>query len=156
TFWRPYKTTDGGKTWKLISTGMIDDSDVFTMDIDPRNHENIFASACSGIYFSANKGENWVKVNGIPSSSRRTRDLMQHPSIPGTVYAATTEGFWMSQNNGKSWSLTTPKELEINSIAVHPDAPNRVYIATNNYGLMISNDGGKNFTINNGNFTSRF
>ncbi len=155
TFWRPYKTVDGGKNWKLISTGMIDDSDVFTVDIDPRNPDNIFASACSGIYYSSNRGENWAKVNGIPSTSRRTRDLLQHPSIPGTVYAATTEGFWMSQNNGKSWSITTPKQLEINSIAVHPDAPNRVYIATNNYGVMISNDGGKSFAINNGNFTSR-
>jgi photosystem II stability/assembly factor-like uncharacterized protein len=155
TFWRPYKTTDGGKNWKLISTGMIDDSDVFTVDIDPRNPDNIFASACSGIYYSSNKGENWSKVNGIPSTSRRTRDLLQHPSVAGTVFAATTEGFWMSKNNGKSWSLTTSKELEINSITVHPDAPDRIFIATNNYGVMISNDGGKSFAINNGNFTSR-
>ena len=125
TFWRPYKTIDGGKNWKLISKGMIDDSDVFTMDVDPRNPDNIFASACSGIYYSSDKGETWAKANGIPSSARRTRDLLQHPSIAGRVYAATTEGFWMSSENGKSgsWTLSTNKELEINSIAVHPDAP---------------------------------
>lgn len=156
TWWRPYKSTDGGKTWRLIKTGMIDDSDVFAIDIDPRNPDNVFASACSGIYYSTNKGEKWAKVQGIPSDSRRTRAIMQHPTIAGTVYAGTTEGFWMSSDNGKSWSLTTLRQLEVNSIAVHPTEPNKVYIATNNYGLMISNDGGKSFSINNGNLSTRF
>ena len=62
----------------------------------------------------------------------------------------------MSINGGKSWMLTTQRNLEINSIAVHPDEPNRVFIGTNNYGVMVSNDGGKNFVPTNDNFTSRF
>jgi photosystem II stability/assembly factor-like uncharacterized protein len=139
TWWRAYKTTDSGKNWRLIKNGMIDDSDVFAISIDPDNPEHIVASACSGIYESRNGGELWAKIQGIPSQSRRTRDILQHPSIRGTVYAATTEGFWMSSNGGKSWSLTTQRSLEINSIAVHPDAPNRVCIGTNNYGVMVSN-----------------
>lgn len=156
TNWRPYKSTDSGKSWRLIKTGMIDDSDVFAVTIDPRNSEHIIASACSGIYESFNGGDKWAKIQGIPSQSRRTRDIVQHPTIPGTVYAATTEGFWMTTNGGKSWALTTQRNLEINSIAVHPDEPNRIFIATNNYGVMVSNDGGKNFTPTNDNFTSRF
>lgn len=156
TWWRPYKSTDSGKSWRLIKNGMIDDSDVFAVTIDPRNSEHIIASACSGIYESFNGGEKWAKIQGIPSQSRRTRDIVQHPTLPGTVYAATTEGFWMTTNGGKSWALTTQRNLEINSIAVHPDEPNRVYIGTNNYGVMVSMDGGKNFTQTNGNFTSRF
>ena len=156
TWWRPYKSTDSGKSWRLIKSGMIDDSDVFAVTINPRNAEHIIASACSGIYESFNGGEKWAKIQGIPAQSRRTRDIVQHPSVPGTVYAATTEGFWMTTNGGKSWALTTQRSLEINSIAVHPDEPNRVYIATNNYGVMVSTDGGKNFTQTNDNFTSRF
>jgi photosystem II stability/assembly factor-like uncharacterized protein len=156
TWWRPYKTTDGGKNWRLIKDGMIDDSDVFAVTIDQKNPDHVVASACSGIYESFNQGEKWAKIQGIPSQSRRTRDILQHPSLPGTIYAATTEGFWMTSNNGKSWALTTQKDLEINSITVHPDAPNRVFIGTNNYGVMVSNDGGKNFVPTSGNFTSRF
>ena len=75
--------------------------------------------------------------------------------MPGTIFAGTTEGFWLSTTGGKSWSLTTQRNLEINSIAVHPDEPNRVYIATNIYGVMVSNDGGRNFTQSNTSFTSR-
>lgn len=156
TNWRPYKSTDSGKSWKLIKDGMIDDSDVFAVTVDPRNADHIIASACSGIYESFNGGNRWSKIQGIPSQSRRTRDLVQHPSIAGTVYAATTEGFWMTTNGGKAWSLTTSRTFEINSIAVHPEAPNRVFIGTNNYGVMVSNDGGKNFSQTNDNFTSRF
>lgn len=156
TWWRAYKTTDAGQNWRLIKDGMIDDSDVFAVNLDPRNPEHVIASACSGIYESQNGGEKWAKIQGIPSQSRRTRDIMQHPTIPGTVYAATTEGFWMSSNGGKTWALTTQRNLEINSIAVHPQEPNRVFIGTNNYGVMVSNDGGRNFVPANGNFTSRF
>jgi len=156
TWWRAYKSTDTGKNWRLIKDGMIDDSDVFAVNLDPHNPDHIIASACSGIYESQNAGERWAKIQGIPSQSRRTRDIVQHPSLAGVVYAGTTEGFWMSANGGKSWSLTTQRDLEVNSIAVHPDAPNRVYIGTNNYGVMVSNDGGRNFVQSNGNFTSRF
>ncbi|HTH52166.1 MAG TPA: hypothetical protein VL501_09545 [Pyrinomonadaceae bacterium] len=156
TWWRAYKTNDTGKSWHLIKDGMIDDSDVFSVTLDPRNPEHVIASACSGIYESQNAGERWAKIQGIPSQSRRTRDLVQHPSMPGVVYAGTTEGFWMTANGGKSWALTTQRDLEVNSIAVHPDAPNRVFIGTNNYGVLVSNDGGRNFAPSNGNFTSRF
>ena len=155
TWWRAYKSTDSGKSWRLIKDGMIDDSDVFAIDLDPRNPDHIIASACSGIYESQNAGERWAKIQGIPSQSRRTRDILQHPTLPGVVFAATTEGFWMSTNGGKTWALTTQRNLEINSIAVHPEDPNRVLIGTNNYGVMVSNDGGRNFVQTNDNFTSR-
>ncbi len=90
TWWRAYKTTDSGKNWRLIKNGMIDDSDVFAIAVDPRNPDHIISSACSGIYESQNAGEKWSKIQGIPSQSRRTRDIMQHPTVPSTYYAATT------------------------------------------------------------------
>ncbi len=156
TTWRPYKSTDAGKSWRLIKTGMIDDSDVFALSINKNEPSNMFASACSGIYQSSNGGENWRKIQGIPSTSRRTRDILINPADPSKVYAGTTEGFWMSSNGGQTWSMTTQRNLEINSIAVHPDLPNRIFIGTNNYGMMVSNDGGRNWAQTNNKFTSRF
>lgn len=156
TWYRPYKSTDGGRNWRLIKDGMIDDSDVFAITINPRNPNHLVASACSGIYQSFNNGEKWSKLQGIPSQSRRTRDILQHPTIEGRIYAATTEGFWMTTNGGTSWSLTTQRELGVNSIVIHPDEPEKIYIGTNNEGVMVSEDGGRNFVKTNGNFTSRF
>jgi photosystem II stability/assembly factor-like uncharacterized protein len=156
TWYLPYKTTDGGRTWANIKNGIIDDSDIFAIDIDPRNADHVIASACSGIYETDNAGGNWRKVQGIPSQSRRTRAILQHPSLAGLVYAGTTEGFWRSTNGGESWMLTTSKQLEINSITVHPSNPQTVYIGTNNYGVMVSRDGGKNFAPTNGGYSGRF
>jgi len=158
TWYLPYKTTDGGKTWRVIKNGIIDDSDIFAIDIDPRNAKHIIASACSGIYETEDAGENWHKVQGIPSQSRRTRAILQHPSVPGLVFAGTTEGFWRSAKGGEnnSWMVTTSRQLEINSIALHPQNPNIVYIGTNNYGVMVSTDAGKNFVPTNNGFSGRF
>jgi photosystem II stability/assembly factor-like uncharacterized protein len=158
TWYLPYKSTDGGQSWKSIKNGIIDDSDIFAIDIDPRDPKHIIASACSGIYESSNAGDSWDKVQGIPSQSRRTRAIVQHPSIPGLVFAGTTEGFWRSDRGGKpdSWMVTTSRQLEVNSIAIHPSRPQTVYIGTNNYGVMVSNDGGKNFIPTNGGYSGRF
>ena len=158
TWYLPYKTTDGGQTWTSIKNGIIDDSDIFAIDIDPRDPNHIIASACSGIYETKTAGDSWRKVQGIPSQSRRTRAILQHPSAPGVVFAGTTEGFWRSDKGGDadSWMVTTSRQLEINSIAVHPSRPDMVYIGTNNYGVMVSNDGGKTFMPTNGGFSGRF
>jgi photosystem II stability/assembly factor-like uncharacterized protein len=158
TWYLPYKSTDGGKTWKSIKNGIIDDSDIFAIDIDPRDPNHVIMSACSGIYESRNGGDSWRKVQGIPSQSRRTRAILQHPSISGLVFAGTTEGFWRSERGGDadSWMVTTSRQLEINSIAVHPSRPQTVYIGTNNYGVMVSYDGGKSFAPTNGGYSGRF
>ncbi|MDQ3666031.1 MAG: YCF48-related protein [Acidobacteriota bacterium] len=158
TWYLPYKTTDGGQTWKSIKNGIIDDSDIFAIDIDPRDPNHVIASACSGIYETRNAGESWRKVQGIPSQSRRTRAILQHPSVPGLVFAGTTEGFWRSDRGGNadSWMVTTSRQLEINSITVHPSRPETVYIGTNNYGVMVSSDSGKSFSPTNGGYSGRF
>src|SRR6266550_2684514 len=158
TWYLPYKSTDGGKSWRIIKTGIIDDSDIFAIDIDPRDPNHVIMSACSGIYETRNAGDNWTKVNGIPSQSRRTRAILQHPSIPGLVFAGTTEGFWRSERGGApdSWMVTTSRQLEINSISVHPSRPQTIYIGTNNYGVMVSNDAGKTFLPTNGGYSGRF
>lgn len=158
TWWLPYKSVDGGNSWKSIKNGMIDDSDIFAINIDPRDPNHVIASACSGIYESKNAGESWRKVQGIPSQSRRTRAILQHPSVPGIVFAGTTEGFWRSERGGDadSWMVTTSRQLEINSITVHPSRPETVYIGTNNYGVMVSYDSGKSFLPTNSGFSGRF
>ena len=52
---------------------IIDDSDVFSIIVDHSNPATIYLSACSGIYKSENGGVSFHKIQGIPSSARRTR-----------------------------------------------------------------------------------
>src|SRR5919107_751283 len=157
TWYLPYKTTDGGQTWNITKTGIIDDSDIFAIEIDESQPDHVIMSACSGIYETKNAGALWRKVNGIPSQSRRTRSILQNPAKPSAIYAGTTEGFWLSQNGGDNWRVPTNRQnFQDNAIAVHPSNPQTVYIGTNNYGVMVSHDGGKNFAPTNGGYSGRF
>lgn len=156
----PWKTTDGGQNWKLTGmkeTGMIDDSDIFSIRIDEANPDAMWMCACSGIYRSTDGSANWTKVKGIPYSARRTHTIYQHPTLPEVVFAGTIEGLWRSVKGGApdSWRQVTAR-LVINAIAVHPDRPERVFAATDNYGILISNDGGENYELSNAGFISRY
>jgi photosystem II stability/assembly factor-like uncharacterized protein len=61
----PWKTIDGGATWTSIKDGIIEDSDVFSMLVDPRQPDVVYASACSGIYKSDDGGLKFVKARGF-------------------------------------------------------------------------------------------
>ncbi len=157
----PWKTTDAGKTWKRTGykeIGMIDDSDIFTIQVDPDNPNTVLMSACSGIYRSRDAGTGWTKFQGIPYSSRRTHVIYRHPTRPGTIFAGTTEGLWVSTEDGKpdSWRQMTSSQLVINAIAIHPSQPDRVFLGTEDNGVLISTDGGETYEASNAGFVNRY
>jgi photosystem II stability/assembly factor-like uncharacterized protein len=156
----PWKTTDCGQNWKLAGSkeaGMIDDSDIFAIHIDELNPDVVLMSACSGIYRSHDAGARWNKIQGIPYTSRRTHVIYQHPTKPEVVFAGTTEGLWLSTDNGKpeSWRRMTSVRLVINAVAVHPDRPDRVFLGTEDNGVLISLDGGESYEASNAGFINR-
>jgi photosystem II stability/assembly factor-like uncharacterized protein len=154
TFHLPWKTTDAGSHWVSIHSGMIDDSDVFSLVVDRRRPERVFASACSGIYRSDNAGTLWMKIQGIPFSARRTHIVLQDPSRPEVVYAGTTEGLWKTSDGGSNWTLMTPANWVINSLVVEPGS-DRIVIGTDQLGVLVSDDGGQFFRVSNHGFYHR-
>ena len=154
----PWKTTDGGLTWKQTgykAVGMIDDSDIFGINVLPSNPDVVYVNACSGIYRSGSTGEKWAKLPGIPFSARRTYKLLVHPSNPKIIFAGTSEGLWRSKDEGKRWMLLTSKTLVIRAIVVTPDKPNRVLIATDDSGIRVSENLGDDFNDANIGFIHR-
>ena len=154
----PWKTTDGGRTWKRAGskeTGMIDDSDIFAIRIDESNPDTLFMSACSGIYASTNASAKWTKLQGIPYTSRRTHVIYQHPTRPQVVFAGTTEGLWRTTDGGKTWGLMTSRQLIINAVAVSPEHPDQVYLGTDDFGILVSNNGGETYEPSNAGFINR-
>lgn len=154
TFHLPWKTTDGGAHWMAIHSGMIDDSDVFSLVVDRQRSQRIFASACSGIYRSDNGGAAWVKIQGIPFSARRTHIVLQDPSHAEVVYAGTTEGLWKTSDGGSDWKLMTPANWVINAMIVEPKS-GRVVLGTDQLGVLESDDGGEFFRVSNEGFNHR-
>lgn len=144
----PWKTIDDGRTWQLAGsgpTGMLDDSDVFSIQIDEDNPETLLLSACSGIYRSFDGSSTWTRFRGIPTESRRTQIIYRHPTRPEMLLAGTTEGLWISNFYGMadSWQRVTSEHLLVNSIAIHRSRPDRIYLGTEDGGVLVSNDAGK-------------
>lgn len=152
TYHLPWKTVDGGKNWKAIPAGMIDDSDVMSIRMDAEKPDMVFASACSGIYRSANGGEQWVKLQGIPFSSRRTQEIVQNPANAEELFAATTEGLWVTSDRGENWARMTPREWIINAVSVLPSpAGTRILLGTESQGILSSDDDAHTFaSVNEG------
>ncbi len=118
-----YKTTDGGKTWKLIlSKGEYTGAN--EVHFDPRNPDVLYASLHqrfrnvaalmdggpeSGIYKSTDGGANWRELkNGVPAEDKGKIGLAVSPVNPDVVYATIelaqrTGGFWRSLDGGESW-----------------------------------------------------
>lgn len=148
----PWKTEDGGVTWSSIHTGMIDDSDVFSIEIDSASPEHILASACSGIYLSNNGAAQWSKLLGVPRTSRRTYTIRRDPSRRGVIYAGTSQGLWKSLNEGVAWIQVSPMTVKSMAFDFKND---KIYFATEDRGLVVSADQAKTFKQINEGFVNR-
>jgi photosystem II stability/assembly factor-like uncharacterized protein len=145
----PWKTVDGGATWNSIHSGMLDDSDVFSIHVDASHPLRVFASACSGIYRSSNAGAAWTKLVRATGSSYRTYQITQDPDQPNIVLAGTTLGLEKSVDGGTTWHRLSTQSTR--SIAFDPFRPGRIFVATDEEGLFRSDDlGGTLRPINRG------
>jgi photosystem II stability/assembly factor-like uncharacterized protein len=149
----PWRTRDGGKSWTSIHQGMIDDSDVFSIHVDSKHPEKIHASACSGIYLSDSRGDQWRRVQGIPGSDRRTHVVTEDPAYSHLLFAGTTAGLWKSADAGSTWRKLN--NWVVRSVEFHPTDGRVMYLATADRGLLKSTTAGFTFDEVNDGFTGR-
>jgi photosystem II stability/assembly factor-like uncharacterized protein len=103
-----YKTTNGGTTWSMASTGIPRDEVITDLAIDASSPTTVYAAASAllesaGIFKTTDGGETWIHVNhGLTSGW--AYDLAIVPAKPSTLYAA-SDGVYKSTDGGKSWAL---------------------------------------------------
>jgi photosystem II stability/assembly factor-like uncharacterized protein len=109
---KPYlwKTTDYGKTWTLITTGIPTGAYTRTIREDPVRRGLLFAGTETGVYVSFDDGANWQTLQlNLPRVS--VRDLNVHEN--DLVAATHGRAFWiiddMSLLRGVGDSVTTKK-----------------------------------------------
>ncbi len=152
----PWKTKDGGNTWQKVSRGLDYDSDVFSIMVDGSNPNIVLASACSGIYRSTTGGRTFRKVQDIPYSARRTHVLRQNPRNLRIIFAGTTEGLWRTVDGGTSWTRASRRSIVVNDVLIDPRHSNRVLLATDRLGVLLSEDGGRTFAPSNDGYARRY
>lgn len=143
--WRQaWRSDDGGKRWKHVDKGMVLDTDVFAIEIDRTNPDNVWLSTCGWVYNSADRGDTWVRYKeGF--DNRRIHSVAIDPLDSKTVYAGSVAGLYRSPDAGKTWQVISDTGLVINVIGLHQKRPQRIILGTEGDGVYISEDRGKTF-----------
>jgi photosystem II stability/assembly factor-like uncharacterized protein len=148
----PWRTLDGGQTWTSIHSGMLDDSDVFSISPDRSRKGLVYASACSGAYRSSTGGSTWIRLP-TPRGAFRVYLVTPDPHRPQVLYAATSTGLLRSTNAGGAWTKLISDI--VHSVSFHPVIANRIYVASATAGILTSSQGGDNFQPVNRGFSYR-
>ncbi|HEY6139028.1 MAG TPA: YCF48-related protein [Thermoanaerobaculia bacterium] len=143
--WRQgIRTDDGGKSWKLINGGMVLDTDMFAITIDPANPDDVWVATCGWVYNTINRGDLWTRYrDGF--DNRRIHDVEVDPCDRTTVYAGSVAGLYRSHDRGKNWYRVSDESLVVNNIALHPQRPHRIVLGIEGDGIYVSDDDGKTF-----------
>ncbi|MGB5554107.1 MAG: glycosyl hydrolase [Flavobacteriaceae bacterium] len=89
-----FMSSDRGRTWKSISGDLPFGTIVWVLKQDHVNENLLFIGTEYGIYFSINKGINWIKLNGgVPTIA--FRDLELHQRDNDLVGATFGRGFYV-------------------------------------------------------------
>jgi len=140
-----FKSTDGGKNWRSINTGLS--GAAFALLVDPRRPDTLYAGfAGGGVYKTVDSGENWRAVNtGLTGLDLFPGALAIDPKTP-TVYVTTAGGgIFKSTDSGDSWhplntsSVNTPRVFVL---AIDPSTPTTIYAGSKDGGVFRSSDGG--------------
>ena len=144
--WRQgWRSDDGGKNWKHIDNGMVLDTDMFGITINPSDPDNVWVATCGWVYNTKNRGDQWTRYrDGF--NNRRIHDVEVDPCDPDTVYAGSVAGLYRSDDAGKSWYTVSNEEMVVNTIVLHPQRPDRIILGIEGDGVYVSNDRGKTFT----------
>lgn len=144
--WRQgIRTDDGGKTWTLINNGMVLDTDMFGITVNPADPDDVWIATCGWVYNSRNRGDLWTRYrDGF--DNRRIHDVQIDPCDHDRVYAGSVAGLYRTDDRGKSWYVISDEGLVINNIALHPQRPHRIVLGVEGDGVYVSNDDGKTFT----------
>lgn len=105
---KPYlmKSTDRGKTWKSIASGLPARGTVYTIAQDHVRKELMFIGTEFGVYFTVDGGAKWVQLKGgLPTT--QGRDLAIQRRENDLVVATFGRGFYILDNYAPLREITS-------------------------------------------------
>lgn len=145
-----FKSTDRGRRWRRLNTGLR--KWVGALAIDPRKRKTVYASARPyyGVFKSTDGGRSWTAANAGRAADAADA-LTIDPKRPATVYAGTRPGVFKSTDGGRTWQAVNvglPRwQVRVQALAIDPKRPATVYAGVTpdsayGGGVFKSTDGG--------------
>lgn len=158
-----WKSTDGGDTWKNISSnkGLPKGTwGIAGITVSPVNSERLWAiieADTGGVFRSEDGGESWRKINDERKLRQRawyyTR-IYADTADEDTVYVLNVR-FWKSKDGGKTYSSIQTPHGDHHDLWIDPETPGRMVIGDDG-GAQVSFDGGANWSTYHNQPTSQF
>lgn len=171
-----YKTTDGGKTWKL-SKFISDRAGFIDVEMDPRNPQVLYAASWerirkpswfksggpgSALWKSTDGGDTWteIKGGGFPATTKGRISISIAPSNPDIIYTQVEadsvrgakpqmllSGTYRSADAGKTWEwMNTVNSRPFYFSQLRVDPKNPNKIYRMAEDFNMSTDGGRSWT----------
>ncbi|NJN42551.1 MAG: glycoside hydrolase, partial [Flammeovirgaceae bacterium] len=151
-----YKSLDGGKTWKVLTTGLPTSAQGLGrigVGISPSNPNRIYATVDArqngGIYRSEDGGESWKLIHTDRRLWGRGGDFAEikvHPKNPDIIFIGNIASY-RSDDGGKSWTSIkgAPGGDDYHRIWINPINPDIMLFAVDQ-GATITVNGGKTWS----------
>jgi hypothetical protein len=145
-----FRSTDGGVSWQRSGSGMTDPS-VVALATTSGETPTLFAGTESGrLYRSGDGGLHWQEIEGWAGLGVATvLALSPDYAQDGTIFAATADGPFRSQDGGVTWESSTfgLVDMEVLAMAVDPRfaESETLWIGTVGGGLYRSRNGGRSW-----------
>ena len=152
-----YKSTDGGSTWRQLTTGLptfeADGLGRIGIAIAPSRPSRLFltidARQNGGLYRSDDGGESWTIVSADPRVTERGSDFAEvkvHPTNPDIVFTGSIVT-WKSTDGGKTFSAFrgAPGGDDYHRIWINPRHPDVMLIASDQ-GVIVTVNGGETWS----------
>lgn len=136
-----YLTDNSGTNWTQAQSNT--NLTVVNVNVDPSEPWIVYmATAGSGVYRSDSAAAAWTqKISGLTNPYVFCVGI--DPLTPGTIYAGTTTGVFVSTNRGETWTSggTLPSGT-VSHIVVSAATEGTVYAAIDGQGIFKSTNGG--------------
>jgi phage pi2 protein 07 len=116
-----FMSADRGRTWKSIAGDLPSNTIVWVLKQDHVDKNLLFIGTEYGIYFSPNKGVNWIKLDaGVPTIS--FRDLELHQRDNDLVGATFGRGFYVLDDYSVLRTISSAIKEKANTLFTVRDA----------------------------------
>jgi len=169
-----FKSEDGGTSWQMIH-GNASPPLYFVrgIDVDPRNGGVVLAAVGEqwgprrGVYRTADGGTSWKMVcssahYGNTAYKEAGNVFARNPAAPDTVYMASSDGIFVSRDNGVNWKTLGHAGYGVSALVIDRANPSRLWLCAQPFkvrdngkkedrqfggGFFVTENGGADWTL---------